>query len=101
MRADLTPEDWAAADSLAELLGVSSEELAREFVEEFEALTPEEQAEFMQIVEQANEVLPKMDAALNRIEEHMAGCRAKIRELHAQISGTAHRVSAIEATFAP
>jgi hypothetical protein len=93
----MTSQDWAAADDLAGLLGVSSEELVREFAEEFEALTPGEQAEFMEAVDKGNAVLSDLHAKLDRIEERISHCHRAIRHVSASIADTSQRVGGIEA----
>ena len=88
----LTAHDRVEANELALLLGVSSSEL----IEEFEQLTPEEQAEFEQLVEKANEALPEMLASLDRIEESILRCRSTVRETGQQMSAMSRRVARIE-----
>jgi len=93
----MTSEDWAAADELAELLGVSSEELVREFAEEFEALAPAEQAEFMEAVDETNAVLPELQTKLDRIEERITHCHRTVRHVSASIAEMSQRIGGIEA----
>lgn len=97
--ADLTPEDWAVAGQLADLLGVPSDELVRDFLEELGRLTPEERAEFDGLVEQTNEVLPDMHASLDRISTSISRCRSTIRELNAQLTTMSQRVARIESSL--
>ena len=88
----LSPEDRVAAEEMAALLGVSSSEL----IEEFENLTPEEQAEFEQLVDQANEILPELQEMVDHIEQGIARCRSTIREISEQMAAMSERVSGIE-----
>ncbi|QYU70423.1 hypothetical protein J4558_10025 [Leptolyngbya sp. 15MV] len=97
--ANLTPEDWTAAGQLADLLGIPVDEFVQEFLEEWNRLTPEQRAEFEQAVDRANEVLPDLDASLDRIEQGISNCALKLRETHAQVSAMSKRVSSIEATL--
>ncbi len=91
-RTILSPEDRAAAEGLAALLGVSSSDL----IEEFENLTPEEQAEFERLVDQANEILPELHATVDRIEHGIAQCRSTVREISEHLAAMSERVSGIE-----
>ena len=88
----LTPEDRVAAEELAALLGVSSSDL----IEEFENLTPEEQAEFERLVDQANEILPELHASVDRIEHGILRCRSTIGAISEQMAEMSERVSGIE-----
>lgn len=88
----LSPEDRAAAEELAALLGVSGSEL----IDEFENLTPEEQAEFERLVDQANEILPELQASVDRIGQDIARSRATVREISEDLTAMSERVSGIE-----
>jgi chromosome segregation ATPase len=88
----LTDNDLAAAEELALLLGVSSSEL----IEEFENLTPEQEAELEDLFAQANEVLPSLNASLDRMADQIAATGEAIRELHDHLARTGERVSRIE-----
>ena len=91
-RTILSPEDRAAAEEMAALLGVSSSEL----IEEFENLTPEEQAEFERLVDQANAILPELHASVDRIERRLVRCRSTVREISEHLAAMSERVSGIE-----
>ena len=91
----LSPEDRVAAEGLAVLLGVSSSEL----IEEFENLTPEEQAEFERLVDQANEILPGLQVRVDRIEQGIAHCRSAVRETSEHLAEMSERVSGIEVSL--
>ena len=88
----LTEEDRAAAEELALILGVSSSEI----IEEFENLTPEEEAELEDLLAHANEVLPSMNDALDRMADQIAATGETIREMHGHLARTGERVSRIE-----
>ena len=88
----LSPEDRAAAEGIAALLGVSDSEL----IEEFENLSPEQQAAFEMLVDQANAIVPELRASLDRMEPGIARCRKSIREMSASTAAMSDRVSAIE-----
>ena len=88
----LTDDDCAAAEELALLLGVSS----RELIEEFENLSPEQEAELEVLLAQANEVLPAMNDALDRMADQIAATGETIREMHDHLARTGERVSRIE-----
>ena len=88
----LSDEDRAAAEELALLLGVSSSEL----IEEFENLTPKEEAELEGLFAEANRVLPLMNASLGRMADKIAATGEAIREMHDQLARTGERVSRIE-----
>jgi hypothetical protein len=88
----LTDEDREAAEELALLLGVSSDEL----IAEFENLTPEEEAELEGLFDEANRVLPLMNASLGRMADKIAATGEAIREMHGQLARTSERVSRLE-----
>ena len=94
-RTILSPEDRAAAEEMAALLGVSSSEL----IEEFENLTPEEQAEFERLVDQANAILPELQEMVDHIEQGIARCRSAVREMSEQMAAMSERVSGIEVSL--
>jgi hypothetical protein len=76
--------------------GMSSDQFRRELEADFERATPEERAEFEQIVEQANTVLPEMNATLDRMSDTAAKMSAMIGEVTACIASIDARVSRIE-----
>jgi hypothetical protein len=94
--ASLTPEEQSALDFLADRAGVSSDEYRREFEAEFAALTPEEQAEFALVIDTINEVLPGINASLDRMEQTLSRSRASMREMRKQMSAMSDRVTRIE-----
>ena len=91
-RTILSPEDRVAAQELAALLGVSGSEL----IEEFENLTSEEQAEFERLVDQANEILPELQASLDRIGQDIVRSRSAVGEMCGHLAAMSERVSGIE-----
>ncbi len=92
----LTVEDRAAAEGLALLLGVSSSEL----IEEFENLTPEQEAELEDLLAQVNEAVPAMSASLDRMSDTIARTSATARELTEMMAATDKRLAKIEHAIA-
>jgi septal ring factor EnvC (AmiA/AmiB activator) len=92
----ITPEDRRAANELGVLLVVSGDDLIREFVDEWEQLTPEQQAEFERVLDQANQALSATHATVNRIEQSMSRCRSTIRKMRESMSAMSDRVARIE-----
>lgn len=97
--ASLTPEEQSALDFLAARAGVSSDAYRREFEAEFEALSPEEQAEFALVIDSINKVLPGINASLDRIGQAISRSRATMREMRKQMSAMSDRVTRIEDAF--
>ena len=91
-KSELTQEDRAAAEELALLLGVSSDEL----IEEFENLTPQQQAELEEVLAQFNEAAPAMFESLDRMSETIERIGAGARELKAAMANTDRRLAKIE-----
>lgn len=96
---DLTVEDWQAAEEQGDLLGVSIHDLVGGLIDGLNALSPSEQTEFERLVEEANAVLPQMNAALDRIGVGIERCRSAVRELDRSMLFTGERVSRIEAAL--
>ncbi len=92
----ITAEDRKAANELGALLGVSGDDLIREFVEEWEQLTPSQQAEFEQLIDTLNEVLPDMNVSLDCIQQNLARSHSTMREMNKQMTVMSDRVSRIE-----
>jgi ElaB/YqjD/DUF883 family membrane-anchored ribosome-binding protein len=92
----LTPEEQSVLDFLADRADVSSDEYRREFEAEFAALTPEEKAEFKLVIDTLNEVLPGINASLDRIGQAISRSRATMREMRKQMSAMSDRVTRIE-----
>jgi uncharacterized coiled-coil protein SlyX len=76
--------------------GVSSEEFERQLAAEFELASPEEQAELKRLVDEANAVLPKMDASLDRIGKHVASIETSLGEMHQHVASMAMRLDSVE-----
>ena len=91
-----TPSIAGIEDRFITFFGLSSEAFERELEEEFEQATPEERAEFKSLVEQANAVLPEMNATLDRIGETMASMNVTIGEMRESMSSLDKRVSHTE-----
>lgn len=94
--ADMTNDDWAAAEELAGLLGVSTAEMVAEFAAEYDGLTPEEKAELAEAVERLEEVLPGLHQPLDRVERGLSKCRSTARDLNDRMATTAARISRLE-----
>lgn len=81
--------------------GVGSEQFRRELEVELEEATPEQRAEFEQLVDQANEVLPGMHATLDRVDKSVADLSGTMRELRHNMAMLDKRVAAIEVGLSP
>ena len=79
--------------------GMSSEHFMRELKADFEQATPEQRAEFEHVVDQANAVLPEMNAALDRIGGSLNGMRATMETMQESMASLSARVVQIEQTF--
>ena len=71
----MTPEEKAALERRAARLGVSSGEYIRLAVDNYEKVTPEEEAELAVLVAEANIVIPRMAGMLDNMSR-------KLREAH-------------------
>ena len=71
----MTPEEKAALERRAARLGVSSGESIRLTVDNYEKVTPEEEAELAVLVAEANIVIPRMAGMLDNMSR-------KLREAH-------------------
>ena len=102
MKLDRINQAYTAAeieDRFVSTFGMSSEEFKRDLEAELEQATPEQQAEFNQVIAQANHVLPKMNATLERIGEKMAEMSVARGEIKKTLSSLDARVSRIEVRF--
>lgn len=88
----LSDEDRAAAEELALLLGVSSDEL----IEEFENLSPEQEAELEDLLTRFDEAVPAMFASLDRMSHTLAETNATMGELRSMMVDTDQRLAKIE-----
>ena len=73
-----TPEEKAALERRAARLGVSSGEYIRLAVDNYEKVSPEEEAELVALVAEANIAIPRMAAMLDNMSE-------KLRETHDEV----------------
>jgi hypothetical protein len=74
----MTPEEKAALEKRAARLGVSSGEYIRLAVDNYEKISPEEEAELAALVEEANVAIPRMAAMLEQMSR-------TLRETHEDI----------------
>ncbi|HJU76994.1 MAG TPA: ribbon-helix-helix protein, CopG family [Sphingomicrobium sp.] len=74
----MTPEEKAALEKRAARLGVSSGEYIRLAVDNYEKISPEEEAELAALVEEANVAIPRMAAMLDQMSR-------ALRETHEDI----------------
>jgi hypothetical protein len=65
----MTPEEKAALEKRAASLGVSSGEYIRLAVDNYEKISPEEEAELGALVKEVNTAIPKMRASLDRMSK--------------------------------
>jgi hypothetical protein len=65
----MTPEEKAALEKRAASLGVSSGEYIRLAVDNYERISPEEEAELGALVKEVNTAIPKMRASLDRMSK--------------------------------
>lgn len=73
-----TPQRKARIEQNAARIGLSSGEYIRHALDNYEQLSPEEEAELTLLVEQVNDAIPKMCAALDRMN-------AKLEETHGYV----------------
>ena len=74
----MTPEEKAAIERRAARLGVSSGEYIRLAVDNYERISPEQEAQLAALVEQVNEAVPRMAAMLDDMSRNL-------RETHSEI----------------
>lgn len=67
----MTPDEKKAVEKRAASMGVSSSEYIRLAVDNYENVSPEEEAELAALVAEANIAIPKMAAALERSCERL------------------------------
>jgi hypothetical protein len=77
----MSPEEKAALEKRAASMGVSSGEYIRLAVDNFEKISPEEEAELAALVEEANKAIPHMAAMLDNMSH-------TLRETHEEIDRT-------------
>ena len=74
----MTPDEKAAIEKRAASMGVSSGEYIRLAVDNFEKISPEQEAELAALVEEANKAIPEMAAMLDKMSNDL-------RETHEEI----------------
>lgn len=77
----MTPAEKAALEKRAANLGVSSGEYIRLAVDNYEKISPKQEAELAVLVREANEAIPRMAAMLDRMSH-------TLREAHEDIDQT-------------
>ncbi|MBX9897210.1 MAG: hypothetical protein K2Y17_04815 [Qipengyuania sp.] len=92
----MTTDDWAAAEELAGLLGVPTNQMVSELALEYDALTPGEKAELAEAIARLDEVLPGLHQSLDRVERGLSKCRSTVRDLNDRMATTAARISRLE-----
>jgi hypothetical protein len=85
----LPPDRKAEVERKAAALGISTGELVRRAVADFDQMTPEQEAELEVLVEQANKAIPAMAASLDNMIATVRGMRENIRQTLACLSAPA------------
>jgi hypothetical protein len=79
---------------------MSSEEFQRQLEVEFAQASPEEQAEFSRLVDEANAVLPGMLARVDRMSAHVDTLKTSVGEMRESFATLEERLSAFEDSLA-
>jgi hypothetical protein len=74
----MTPDEKATIEKRAASMGVSSGEYIRLAVDNFEKISPEQEAELAALVEEANKAIPEMAAMLDKMS-------ADLRDTHEEV----------------
>ena len=74
----MPPERKAEIERRAAARGISTGELVRRAVEEYDEISPEQEAELAALVEQVNATLPEMNAALEQMSETLQATHEKV-----------------------
>jgi hypothetical protein len=74
----MTPDEKAAIEKRAASMGVSSGEYIRLAVDNFEKISPDQEAELAALVEEANKAIPEMAAMLDKMSNDL-------RETHEEV----------------
>jgi hypothetical protein len=74
----MTPDEKAEIEKRAASMGVSSGEYIRLAVDNFEKISPEQEAELAMLVEEANKAIPDMAAMLDKMSNDL-------RETHEEV----------------
>ncbi|HKC02047.1 MAG TPA: hypothetical protein VKC17_01940 [Sphingomicrobium sp.] len=65
----MTPEEKASIEKRAASMGVSSGEYIRLAVDNYDKISPAEEAELAALVEEVNKAIPKMRTSLDRMSQ--------------------------------
>jgi pyrimidine operon attenuation protein/uracil phosphoribosyltransferase len=82
----LPPDRKMEIEQKAATMGISTGELVRRAVDDYNQLTPEQEAELAMLVEQANSAIPAMAASLDRMIETVRSTREHIQLTLASLS---------------
>ena len=82
----LPPDRKVEIEQKAATMGISTGELVRRAVDDYNQLTPEQEAELAMLVEQANSAIPAMAASLDRMIETVRSTREHIQLTLASLS---------------
>ncbi len=82
----LPPDRKAEIEQKAAIMGISTGELVRRAVDEFEQMTPEQEAELAMLVEEANRAIPAMAASIDRMIATMQASSEHVRQTLAALS---------------
>ena len=82
----LPPDRKVEIEQKAATMGISTGELVRRAVDDYNQLTPEQEAELAMLVEQANSAIPAMAVSLDRMIETVRSTREHIQLTLASLS---------------
>lgn len=82
----LPPDRKTEIEQKAATMGISTGELVRRAVDDYDQLTPEQEAELEMLVAQANEAIPAMAASLDRMIDTVRRTREDIQTTLAALS---------------
>ncbi len=84
----LPPERKTEIERKAATMGISTGELVRRAVDDYDQMTPEQEAELAMLVAQANQAIPAMAASLDRMIQSVRETREHIRATLASLSSS-------------
>jgi Arc/MetJ-type ribon-helix-helix transcriptional regulator len=82
----LPPERKAQIEQKAATMGISTGELVRRAVDDYEQMTPEQEAELAVLVEEANRAIPAIASSLDSMIATVRDTREHIRQTLASLS---------------
>jgi hypothetical protein len=82
----MPPERKAEIERKASTMGISTGELVRRAVDEYDHLTPEQEAELALLVEEANKAIPEMAKSLDRMIDSLRETREDIQRTLGSLS---------------